>query len=234
MDIVESTQQIHDGSEKFQVTVLAPLEAICIVIFAAGRGGNPGRHLSLLNAVAKQGCLTVAPHFDTPTSAVPTTDELTARIKRLELTLKHYSYTRLPIIGVGHSLGCVLLLALAGGEARTQSGHQVVTGSKWTFEKLALLAPPVAFFGYPGALKSLNTPIYLRTGYKDTITPPNQILLFKEGLEVQTKVEFILDEDAGHFSYMDELPPDIEDVQPDRNNFLSTFIKDMVRFISAS
>ena len=167
-------------------------------------------------------------------SAVPTTDELKTRIRRLELTLKQYLYLERPIIGVGHSLGCVVLLALAGGEARTLSGHLAVSNLKLTFDKLALFAPPVAFFAHPGALKSINTPIYLRTGNKDTITPPNQVLLFKESLEKQTKVEFVLDDEAGHFSYMDELPPNVEDIQPERNVFLSNFVKDIVRFITTS
>ena len=234
MDIFESTQQIHDGAEKFNVSIFEPKESTCIVIFAAGRGGNPMRHLSLLQAVAKRGCLTIAPHFDMLMSAVPSTDELKTRIQRLELTLKWYSQMGRPVIGVGHSLGCVLLLALAGGEARTLSGHQAVSNLKLTFDKLVLFAPPVAFFAYPDALKSIDTPIYLRTGNKDTITPPNQVFLFKERLEKQTKVEFVLDEDAGHFSYMDELPPNVEDIQPERNVFLSNFVKDIVRSVTTS
>ena len=51
MDIFASTQQIHDVGEKFNVTIFEPKEPICIIIFAAGRGGNPMRHLSLLQAL---------------------------------------------------------------------------------------------------------------------------------------------------------------------------------------
>ena len=232
MDVFENIQQIQEGTEQFNVSILEPKEPTCIVIFAAGRGGNPMRHLSLLQAVAKHGCLTVAPHFNMLLSTVPTIDELNTRIHKLELALKRYSRAGLPIIGIGHSLGCVLLLTLAGANARTLSGLQVISNSKLSFGKLALFAPPVAFFGYPGALKSIDTPsIYLRAGNKDTITPPDQILMFKKSLEIKTKVEFVLDENAGHFSYMDELPPNVEDVQPDRNAFLLNFVKDIVRFV---
>jgi predicted alpha/beta hydrolase family esterase len=233
MDVFESTQQIQDGSEHFNVTILGPKEPTCIVIFAAGRGGNPMRHLSLLQAVAKHGCLTVAPHFNILLSTVPTIDEINTRIHKLELALKRYSRAGLPIIGIGHSLGCVLLLALAGAKACTLSGHQVISNSKWVFGKLALFAPPLAFFGYPGALKSIDTPsVYLRAGNKDTITPPDQISMFKKSLEIQTKVEFVVDKNAGHFSYMDELPPNVEDVQPERHAFLLNFVKDVIRFVT--
>ncbi|MDF5726079.1 MAG: hypothetical protein PUP91_37680 [Rhizonema sp. PD37] len=183
----------------------------------------------LLQSVVSHGCTIVAPHFAILTSSAPTKEELDARIRRLELAANGY----VRVDQSGHSIGVVTLLALAGGEAQTLSGHRVVSGSKWKFERLALFAPPTDFFRHPGALKSVDVRLHIRAGGKDTITPPAQALALMKILAHQTQVELCLDEDAGHFTYMDELPPHVVDPQPERNAFLSALAEDVAQFVTS-
>ncbi len=54
----------------------------------------------------------------------------------------------------------------------------------------------------------------------------------KEELDEEGQINFVLDEEAGHFSYMDELPPQVADSQPDRTVFLADLAKDIAQFIT--
>ena len=234
MDFPITTLQIQDGAEIFTVTVLEAKRPTCVGLFAVGLGGNPLRHLSLLRSVVSHGCTMVAPHFAMLTSSVPTKEELDTRIRRLELALDGYARLDQPIIGIGHSIGAVALLALAGGEARTLSGHRVVSGSKWKFERLALFAPPTDFFRHPDALRYVEVRMQIHAGGKDTVTPPVQAMALREILAKQTQVRFCLDEDAGHFTYMDELPPHVVDSQPNRKAFLSALAENAAQFVTSS
>jgi hypothetical protein len=229
----ESTQSIKSSGKELSVTILEARQPSCVGIFAVGRGGSPVRHLPLLRAVAEQGCTIIAPHFEMLASLTPAKEELEARIDQLETVLRMYSHLHQTIIGIGHSVGGTLLLALAGGKALTLSGHRIGPNSIWKFDRLALLAPPVGYFLHPGALQSVNTQIYLRNGSKDTVTPPSKALLLKQIFEKQGQIDFVLDEEAGHFSYMDELPPQIEDSQPNRNVFLADLARDIAQFVTS-
>lgn len=227
-------QQIGDGAEAFSVTVVeANQTSKRFVLFAVGRGGNPSRHLPLLRSVAGLGCTAIAPHFDMLTSLVPTKAELDRRVRRLEASAAEYFKADLPIVGIGHSIGTVTLLALAGGEAQTLAGDTVISGSTWRFDRLALFAPPTDFFRRPGALKSVRVPIRIWVGAKDSITPPAQAQFLKEVLSSQGPIDICLDEEAGHFSYMDELPPNITDSHPNRCKFLASLANDVGWFVIA-
>ena len=121
--------QIRVGAEAFNVTVVeAQQSSKRLVLFAVGRGGNPERHLPLLRSVAARGCTVIAPHFDLLTSMVPTKEELDKRVRRLEASAEQCFKADLPIVGVGHSIGSVTLLALARGEAQTLAGDTVISG----------------------------------------------------------------------------------------------------------
>ena len=69
------------------------------------------------------------------------------RARRLVTSAVEYFKADLPIVGIGHSIGAVTLLALAGGEAQTLDGDTVMSGSKLKFDRLALFAPPTDFSG---------------------------------------------------------------------------------------
>ncbi|QXV66878.1 alpha/beta hydrolase [Mucilaginibacter sp. 21P] len=232
MNFSESTVQLQHQGVKFSITVLEATKPKSLVVFAAGRGGSPARHLPLLGAIADQGCTVIAPHFDLIPGHTPTKEQLDSRIRKLEIVLtKYLTPAAIPIIGIGHSIGATLLLALAGVKAMTFSGDLVETNFKSQFNGLVLLAPAVDFYLHPGALNTLNTGVYLRTGAKDTVTPPERTILFKNMLEEKHEVRFILDENAGHFSYMDQLPPNVEDIQPEREIFLSALASDVTEYI---
>ena len=226
--------QLRDGAEAFNVTVVeANQTSKRFVLFAVGRGGNPLRHLPLLRSVAALGCTVVAPNFEMLTSLVPTKDELDKRVRRLEASAVEYFKADLPIVGIGHSIGTVTLLALAGGEAQTLVGDTAMSGSKLKFDRLALFAPPTDFFRQPGALKSVRLPIRIWVGAKDSITPPVQAQFLKEVLSLQGPIDICIDDEAGHFSYMDELPPNITDSHPNRSKFLASLANDVGRFVIA-
>ena len=62
--VTSSKVLLNDGEASFGASVLAPADPRCTVIFAVGSGGNPARHLHLLNSLAEGGCSVIAPHFD--------------------------------------------------------------------------------------------------------------------------------------------------------------------------
>jgi pimeloyl-ACP methyl ester carboxylesterase len=233
-ECLRDVQQIRDGVETFNVTVVESNQSSKrFVLFAVGRGGNPERHLPLLRSVAALGCTVIAPQFDMLTSLVPSKAELEKRVRRLEASAAQYFKADLPIIGIGHSIGTVTLLALAGGEAQTLAGDTVMSASKLKFDRLALFAPPTDFFRRSGALKSVRVPIRIWVGARDSITPPAQAQFLKEVLSLQGPIDICLDEEAGHFSYMDELPPNITDSHPNRDKFLASLANDVGRFVIA-
>jgi pimeloyl-ACP methyl ester carboxylesterase len=225
---------MRDGAEAFNVTVIETKQTPRrVVLFAVGRGGNPLRHLPLMRSVAGLGCTIVAPHFDMLTSIIPTKAELDTRIRRLEASADEYLKTDLPIVGIGHSIGTVALLALAGGKAQTFAGDMVISGSQLKFDRLALFAPPTDFFRRPGALESVRVPIRIWVGARDSITPPAQAQYLQEELKLQVPIDVYLEDEAGHFSYMDELPPNVTDSHPDRGNFLAALAKHVGEFAIA-
>ena len=220
-----------DGLGSFDVTVLEAEQPTCVSLFAVGRGGNPLRHLPFLQSLAKQGCMIVAPHFEMLASAVPTKAETDRRLQRLRASAHEVAPQRLPIMGIGHSIGTGILLLLAGGEGETRAGERLVVESKLTFSRLALLAPTADFFRRPGALSAVDVPIRIWAGGRDCITPPDQALFLKEALQTQSPVDISIDEQAGHFTYMDELPPQLSEPHPDRRTFLATLADEVREFV---
>jgi len=60
-----------------------------------------------------------------------------------------------------------------------------------------------------------------------------QAQFLKEVLLLQGPIDICLDEEAGHFSYMDELPPNITDSHPNRRKFLASLANDVGRIVIA-
>ena len=225
------TSQLSDGSRSFEVLVLEAAQPSRMALFAAGRGGNPRRHLPLLHALARQGCTVIAPHFEPLPSPVPREDELQSRARNLESAVCSFAHKGLPIAGIGHSIGATMLLVMAGGHAQTLAGQRVSVASKVKFDRLVLFTPPADFFRASGALESVEAPTLLWAGAKDTITPPAQAAFLKEALEPKSLVEVRLVEEAGHFTFMHDLPPHVADPYPDRDAFLASLTDDVCRFV---
>ena len=203
------------------------------VLFSAGRGGDPRRHLPFLEALAERGCNVVAPHFDMLASPVPSNEELDERIACLEQALSVHVPDDLPVIGVGHSIGSAILLTLAGAIGTAMSGTEFACGNKYSFDRLVLLAPATAFFRKPGALDALRVPIRVWAGRKDTITPPDHAALVKTALEGKCSVDVRVVDDAGHFTFMNKPPLGMEEPHPDRDVFLSELVHDMEEFMES-
>lgn len=55
---------IGDNGSPFDVLLLAANDPSGFVLFAVGSGGNPERHLPLLQSFVQRGYTVVAPHFE--------------------------------------------------------------------------------------------------------------------------------------------------------------------------
>lgn len=217
----------------FTITRIEAEHSKGIALFAVGRGGNPARHHRLLRAMANRGFMVIAPHFEMLASSIPTKAELDIRIRRLQASIDSCAHTKLPVVGIGHSVGATSLLALQGAEGETIEGNRLIVGSSSPMERLALLAPPTDFFRRPGALQRIKVPIKIWVGANDVITPPAQSRFLVDALAAQASVAVQVDPDAGHFTYMDELPPNAPEPHPDRYTFLAGLVDEIAAFLVA-
>ena len=220
-----------DGDSSFNVSVCEAARPLRTVLFAVGAGGNPDRHLPLLESLVGQGCAVVAPHFDRMVSLYPSEDELVLRARRLRLALDRVALPSVPVVGVGHSIGTSLLIAMAGGLMWMREGRQLPIDPDARLARLALLAPATGFFQAPHALDSVRAPILAWAGGLDSITPPAQAFYLKDVLGDRIPVEVRVVEDAGHFTFMNTLPPQVVDVMVEREGFLSSLASDLCRFV---
>jgi predicted dienelactone hydrolase len=108
------TQSLQDGTEAFEVSIYEAASGSPVVLFAVGSGGQPTRHISLLDSLAKSGFTVVAPHFERLTSPMPSETDLILRARRSSLALDAFVQPGATVAGVGHSIGAATLIALAG------------------------------------------------------------------------------------------------------------------------
>jgi hypothetical protein len=221
---------LQDETGTFDVTVGEVARSSRAVLFAVGAGGNPERHAPLLEALVESGCSVVAPHFERLVSPNPTDDELLLRARRLTFASHIAARADTPIAGVGHSIGATVLLALAGGQVWTRPGQPLPIVPDDRIDRLALMAPATGFFLGPGALNGVRTTLAVWVGALDTITPPDQAEFLKTALDPRVRVDLQVLEGAGHFSFMNVLPPHVTDPLPDRQNFLDRLQSDVCRF----
>lgn len=227
-----SKLSLKDGAEPFDVTVLEAAEPSRVVLFAAGGGGNPERHLPLLMCLAEHGCTVVAPHFERLVSPTPTDSDLLLRARRLSIALDSFARPGLLVAGVGHSIGATMLLALAGGQVWMRSDHQLSISPDERIARLALLAPATGFFQAPGALDAVRTPLLAWAGTVDVITPPAQAEFLRHALGARVPVEVRIVEGAGHFSFMHAPPPQTTEPLPNRDAFLAELTAEVCRFVT--
>src|SRR5262245_12048418 len=214
------TQPLKDEDDVFDVTLLESPAPSRLVLFAVGGGGNPERHLPLLNTLVEQGCTVVAPHFPRLASPFPSDADLLLRARRLRLALDAVARPGLPSAGVGHSIGAAVLIGLAGGRMWTRPDEPLSIAPDKRLDRLALLAPATGFFRAPMALDAVNIPILAWAGTNDAVTPPDQALMLATALGERVPVTVRITERAGHFSFMDSPPPHTTDPLPGRDAFL--------------
>lgn len=227
---------IKDGQAAFKTSYLEAKEPRGLLLFSVGRGGNPKRHFPFLDSVRQNGFHVIAPHFELLTSPYPSKEDLDLRVRRLALTLSETSSsigTRLPLFGVGHSIGATSLLILAGAKATTKMRELVEPVSVPTLSGLALFAPATRFFHRPNSLSNMKTGLKVWVGEQDDITTVSDMSLLKKGLSKDHAFDMEIDRWAGHFTFMHELPPNIDDPHPDRSSFLRELEKSVLSFILA-
>jgi alpha-beta hydrolase superfamily lysophospholipase len=186
------------------------------LLFAAGRGGSPDRHQNLLQGFHAAGFNVIAPHFDMLPDPVPTRAELLDRLDRLSTAVEQLASKHAPLFGIGHSIGASMLLVLAGATAYTIKREMITQKLPRDFAHFALLAPAIDFFRGPNALDALTTPLSVIGGTQDNIISPNALQLFAALCPPQLDVTVQMMNDAHHFSFMDQMPPHIEDENPEK------------------
>lgn len=221
--------RIQDRNLNFEMGVSRPEKVRAVVLFAAGSGGNPERHSPLLDSLVDTGCTLVAPYFERILSPMPSEHQLLNRAKILGAALD-YLESDLPVFGVGHSIGASLLLAMSGGRMWIDREKQLPIGHDTRLKKLVLIAPPTGFFEAPKSLSAVDTPLQVWVGTLDQITPKDQIEVIKNGLRDRVPIDLRLVEGAGHFSFMNTLPPNVTDSMTNRESFLTEFGKSVCDF----
>jgi alpha-beta hydrolase superfamily lysophospholipase len=224
-------RSLQDGTDSFEVSMFETPKPSRVVLFAVGGGGNPERqHAPLLAALAARGCSIVAPHFER-LPMVPSEDDLLTRARRLRLALDAVVRPGVSVAGVGHSLGAMLLIAFAGGQAWMREGHKLQIAPDSRIERIALMAPAVGYFQAPSALDAVRIPILAWAAGGDTIAPPSQAQYLKRELGDRAPVDLRVAEGAGHFSFLNTLPPQVSDPLDDREAFLAHLTSEVGDFV---
>lgn len=145
---------------------------------------------------------------------VPTRAELLDRLDRLSIAVDLLAQKHAPLFGIGHSIGAAILLVLAGATAYTIKREAITQKLSCQFTQLALLAPAIDFFRGPNALDAMTTPLTVIGGTQDRIISPDAIQLFANLCPPKLDVAVQMVAGAHHFSFMDQMPPHIEDDDP--------------------
>lgn len=225
------THTLQDESESFQVSVHEAKEFSPVVLFAVGAGGNPERHVTLLDTLKEAGCTVVAPHFPRLRSLEPTEAELMIRARRICLTLDAFVQPDATAAGVGHSIGATILLALAGGQMWSRLGERIDIQADGRLTRLGLIAPPTGFFQVPGALDAVHVSIQVWVGSADSITPPAQSEWLAQTMRGWQTVNVRIADGAGHFSFMDQPPPHTVEPLQNKQAFLREFSSEICNFV---
>ena len=224
---------LTDGSASFNVSLYNSNNTVStVVLFAVGAGGLPERYATLLHTLVASGCMVVAPHFERLTSAMPSEDELALRARRLSLTLDALVAPGIAVVGVGHSIGAATLFALLGAQMWLGPGKHVGITPDSRLTRLVMLAAPTRFFQAPCALDvATPVPILAWVGSVDNITPASQTAWLVDALSGWPSVELCITDGAGHFSFMDLIPPQSKEPLPDKQAFLEDYSQHVCKFV---
>ncbi|HEX7308988.1 alpha/beta hydrolase family protein [Lentzea sp.] len=197
-----------------------------IVLFAAGGGGDPERHRPLLDHLTAAGCEVVAPRFERLAPGEPSTADL---LKRPEGLVEALEGTSGDVTVVGHSIGGWAALCLAGATPWGRGRKPLDVPRSPRVSRLVLFAPAAGWFVGPRALDGVDVPVLAYAGTKDTVTPPLQVEVLRKA---PGPVEIRVVPGAGHFSFMNTLPPHVpEDPDFDRPAFLDRLAAETAEFI---
>jgi len=224
---------LTDGAATFAVMRLDPTTPKRVVLFGVGAGGDAGRHLGLMERLAADGAIVMAPHFARLLPPNVPAEDLEMRARRMRLALDAAVQPGLPVAGVGHSIGASMLLALAGGQMWTRGGEQLAIEPDARLERIVMLAPPTGFFRAPGALDAVRAPIMAWAGTADDVTPPAQVAFLRDTLGDRVPFETRMVEGAGHFSFMDQTPRGASEPHPDQPAFVAELADEICRFVAA-
>lgn len=226
------THVLKDGTESFNVSVhQTAIMHSPAVLFAVGAGGQPERYTTLLQKLVESGCTVIAPHFERLASPFPSESDLTLRARRLSLALNSFLPPGQAAVGVGHSIGAATLVALVGGQMWLGPAQRVNIANDSRLARLVVLAPPTGFFQAPGALNEVRVPILAWVGSVDEITPPLQIEFLADALRDWQTVDVRITDGAGHFSFMDIIPPHVTEPLPNKRAFLRDYATEICRFV---
>ncbi|MCE0559256.1 hypothetical protein [Motilimonas sp. E26] len=135
------------------------------------------------------------------------------------------------VSGVGHSIGAATLIALAGGQMWLGPGHRVDISADARLSRLALLAPPTGFFQAQVALDTVRVPVLTWVGSEDNITPPSQIKWLAQVMPDPQNLDVRVTDGAGHFSFMDQIPPHVVEPLKDKQLFLREYSSEICNFV---
>ena len=228
------TQKLQDNGDSFEVSVRKAAAGAPVVLFSVGSGGQPQRLSTLLGALIECGCTVVAPHFERLASTTPTQEELVLRARRLTLALDAFVEPSARVVGVGHSIGAAILVAMAGAQLWLGPGRRVSIAPDRRLARLALLAPPTGFFQAPAALDAVRIPVLAWVGSADSITPPAQTEWLARAMRDWNVVDVRITEGAGHFSFMDVPPPHTTEPLPNKLAFLQEYSSEICMFVGAA
>jgi pimeloyl-ACP methyl ester carboxylesterase len=133
-------------------------------------------------------------------------------------------------VGIGHSIGATMLLALAGGRVWMRADGPLDIPPEERLERLALMAPATGFFRAPGALDRVRARILVWAGARDTITPPSHAELLVHDIGARVAVDLRIVDGAGHFSFMHVPPPQTLEPLGDHDAFLAELTSEICRF----
>lgn len=228
------TQKLQDNGDSFEVSVRKAATGAPVILFSVGSGGQPQRLSTLLGALIECGCTVVAPHFERLASTTPTQEELVLRARRLTLALDAFVEPSARVVGVGHSIGAAILVAMAGAQLWLGPGRRVSIAPDGRLSRLALLAPPTGFFQAPAALDAVRIPVLAWVGSADSITPPAQTEWLARAMRDWSVVDVRITEGAGHFSFMDVPPPHTTEPLPNKLAFLQEYSSEICKFVGAA
>jgi len=213
-----------------KVLTLCPTRPERVVLFAPGAGGDPERHLPLLEYLAVGGCEVVAPYFERLSGPEANQDELLARPNGLIEALQERSSSDVPVVAVGHSIGGWAILCLAGGKPVGRNGHRIDVPREPRLSRLVLMAPAADWFTAPGALSDVSAPMLVYAAELDTVTPAEEVELLKNA---PVPVDLRVIPKAGHFSFMHALPPGVvENSEFDRDAALARIADETLQFLN--